>query len=598
MAENRLIGDYPVIGIRPTIDGRRGPLKVRESLEAQTMNMAKAAAKLFEENLKYSNGEPVKVVIADTTIGRVAEAAACASKFKKEGVDITLTVTPCWCYGSETMDMDPMTIKGVWGFNGTERPGAVYLAAVLASHAQKGLPAFGIYGHDVQNMDESDKIPEDVAEKLLRFGRAAVAAATMRGKSYLQIGSICMGIAGSIIDCNFIEEYLGMRVESVDEVEIIRRMTEGIYDKEEYEKALAWTKANCIEGFDKNPEDMQRTREEKDADWEFVVKMMCIIKDLMNGNKNLHEGCEEERVGHNAIAAGFQGQRQWTDFYPNCDFPESMLNTSFDWNGAREPYVLATENDVLNGLGMLFMKLLTNRPQMFADVRTYWSPEAVKRATGYDIEGVAKDAGGFIHLINSGACCLDANGAAKDENGNAVMKPWYEVTKEDQDNIMKNTTWNYADLGYFRGGGYSSRFETKDQMPATMIRLNLVKGLGPVLQIAEGWTVGLPENVSDALWKRTDYTWPCTWFAPRVTGEGAFKTAYDVMNNWGANHGAISYGHIGADLITLCSILRIPVCMHNVPEDKIFRPASWNAFGMDKEGQDYRACATYGPMYK
>ncbi len=598
MAENRLIGDYPVIGIRPTIDGRRGPLKVRESLEVQTMNMAKAAAKLFEENLKYSNGEPVKVVIADTTIGRVAEAAACASKFKKEGVDITLTVTPCWCYGSETMDMDPMTIKGVWGFNGTERPGAVYLAAVLASHAQKGLPAFGIYGHDVQNMDESDKIPEDVAEKLLRFGRAAVAAATMRGKSYLQIGSICMGIGGSIIDCNFIEEYLGMRVESVDEVEIIRRMTEGIYDKEEFEKALAWTKANCIEGFDKNPEDMQRTREEKDADWEFVVKMMCIIKDLMNGNKNLPEGCEEESVGHNAICAGFQGQRQWTDFYPNCDFPESMLNTSFDWNGAREPYILATENDVLNGLGMLFMKLLTNRPQMFADVRTYWSPEAVKRATGYDIEGVAKEAGGFIHLINSGACCLDANAEAKDENGNAVMKPWYEITKEDQDNIMKNTTWNYADLGYFRGGGYSSRFEAKAQMPATMIRLNLVKGLGPVLQIAEGWTVGLPENVSDALWKRTDYTWPCTWFAPRVTGEGAFKTAYDVMNNWGANHGAISYGHIGADLITLCSILRIPVCMHNVPEDKIFRPAAWNAFGMDKEGQDYRACATYGPMYK
>ncbi len=597
MAEKRIIGDYPVIGIRPTIDGRRGPLKVRESLEAQTMNMAKSAAKLFEENLKYSNGEPVKVVIADTTIGRVAEAAACAAKFKKEGVDITLTVTPCWCYGSETMDMDPNTIKGVWGFNGTERPGAVYLAAVLASHAQKGLPAFGIYGHDVQEADDTS-IPEDVKEKLLRFGRAAVATASMRGKSYLQIGSICMGIGGSIIDPAFIEEYLGMRVESVDEVEIIRRMTEGIYDKAEYEKALAWAKKNCIEGFDKNPEDMQKTREQKDADWEFVVKMMCIIKDLMNGNKNLPEGCEEEMVGHNAIAAGFQGQRQWTDFYPNCDFPESMLNTSFDWNGAREPYILATENDVLNGLGMLFMKLLTNRPQMFADVRTYWSPEAVKKATGYDIEGVAKEAGGFIHLINSGACCLDANGGAKDENGNAVMKPWYEVTKEDQDNIMKNTTWNYADLGYFRGGGYSSRFETKDQMPATMIRLNLVKGLGPVLQIAEGWTVGLPAEVSDKLWKRTDYTWPCTWFAPRITGEGAFKSAYDVMNNWGANHGAISYGHIGADLITMCSMLRIPVCMHNVPEDKIFRPAAWNAFGMDKEGQDYRACAAYGPMYK
>ena len=572
MAKNRLIGDYPVIGIRPTIDGRRGVLKVRESLEDQTMNMAKAAAKLFEENLKYSNGEPVKVVIADTTIGRVAEAAACADKFKKAGVDITLTVTPCWCYGSETMDMDKNTIKGVWGFNGTERPGAVYLAAVLASHAQKGLPAFGIYGHDVQNMDESDKIPEDVAEKLLRFGRAAVAAATMRGKSYLQIGSICMGIGGSIIDTAFIEEYLGMRVESVDEVEVIRRMTEGIYDEAEFKKALAWAKEKCNIGFDKNPVDLQLTKEKKEEQFEFVVKMACIIKDLMNGNPNLPKGCEEEMVGHNAICAGFQGQRQWTDFYPNCDFPEAMLNTSFDWNGAREPYILATENDVLNGLGMLFMKLLTNRAQMFADVRTYWSGEAVKRATGYDIEGKAKEANGFIHLINSGACCLDANGAVKDENGNGVMKEWYNMTEADCDAVMANTTWNMADLGYFRGGGYSSRFETKAEMPATMIRLNLVKGLGPVLQIAEGYTVDLPEKVSDTLWARTDYTWPCTWFAPRCDGkEGSpFKTAYEVMNNWGANHGAISYGHIGADLITLCSILRIPVCMHNVPEEKIF----------------------------
>ena len=597
MAKNRLIGDYPVIGIRPTIDGRRGVLGVRESLEDQTMGMAKRAAKLFTDNLKYSNGEPVKVVIADTTIGRVAEAAACADKFRKEGVDITVTVTPCWCYGSETMDTDPHTIKAVWGFNGTERPGAVYLASVLATHAQKGLPAFGIYGHDVQDLDDTT-IPADVEEKLLRFGRAAVACATMRGKSYLQIGSICMGIGGSIIDCDFIEDYLGMRVESVDEVEIIRRMTEGIYDEAEFQKALAWAKENCIEGFDKNPENLQKTREEKDADWEFVVKMMVIIKDLMNGNDKLPKGCEEEMVGHNAIAAGFQGQRQWTDFYPNCDFPESMLNTSFDWNGAREPYILATENDVLNGLGMLFMKLLTNRAQMFADVRTYWSGDAIKRVTGYDIDGKAKDSDGIIHLINSGACCLDANGAVKDENGNAVIKPWYEITEADQKAIMENATWNYADVGYFRGGGYSSRFETRAEMPATMIRLNLVKGLGPVLQIAEGWTVHLPEDVSDTLWKRTDYTWPCTWFAPRTTGEGAFKTAYDVMNNWGANHGAISYGHIGADLITLCSMFRIPVCMHNVPEEKIFRPAAWNAFGMDKESADYRACQNFGPLFK
>ncbi|MBO4662558.1 MAG: L-fucose isomerase [Bacteroidaceae bacterium] len=591
------MGAYPVIGIRPTIDGRRGALKVRESLEEQTMGMALSAKKLFEENLRYSNGEPVKVIIADTTIGRVGESAACAEKFKREGVDITLTVTPCWCYGSETMDIDPLTIKGVWGFNGTERPGAVYLASVLATHAQKGRPAFGIYGRDVQEADATE-IPEDVKEKLLRFGRAAVAAATMRGKSYLQIGSICMGIGGSIIDPSFIEEYLGMRVESVDEVEIIRRMTEEIYDHAEYEKALAWTKEHCKEGWDKNPDSIKKSPEQKEKDWEFVVKMMVIIKDLMCGNKNLPKGCEEEMVGHNAIAAGFQGQRQWTDFYPNGDFSEALLNSSFDWNGAREPYILATENDVLNGLGMLFMKLLTNRAQIFADVRTYWSPAAVKKATGYDIEGVAAEAGGFLHLINSGAACLDACGECVDADGKGVMKQWYDVTDEDIKKMTEATEWCAADNGYFRGGGYSSRYLTRAEMPVTMIRLNLIKGLGPVLQIAEGWTVNLPDEVSDKLWKRTDYTWPCTWFAPRVTGKGAFKTAYDVMNNWGANHGAISYGHIGADLITLCSILRIPVSMHNVDEDDIFRPAAWNAFGMDKEGADYRACAAYGPMYK
>ncbi|MBQ6678820.1 MAG: L-fucose isomerase [Lachnospiraceae bacterium] len=599
MSKNRYIGDYPVIGIRPTIDGRRGPLKVRESLEDQTMNMALAAKTLFTENLRYSNGEPVKVVIADTTIGRVAEAAACEDKFRKEGVAITLTVTPCWCYGAETMDMDKSTIKAVWGFNGTERPGAVYLASVLATHAQKGLPAFGIYGRDVQEAD-AEGIPEDVKEKLLRFGRAAVAAATMRGKSYLQIGAVTMGIGGSIISPEFIEEYLGMRVESVDEVELIRRMTEGIYDPEEYARALEWTKARCPEGFDKNPEFFRFTPEEKEAQWEFVVKMMVIIKDLMNGNPRLPEGFEEEAVGHNAIAAGFQGQRQWTDFYPNGDFAEALLNSSFDWNGAREPYILATENDVLNGIGMLFMKLLTNRAQMFADVRTYWSPEATKKASGYELTGKAKEAGGFIHLINSGACCIDACGEVRGADGAPVMKPWYEMNEEDIDACLKATEWCAADRGYFRGGGYSSRFLTRAEMPATMIRLNLVKGLGPALQICEGYTVQLPDEVSHILWKRTDYTWPCTWFAPRCDHkEGSpFNTAYDVMNNWGANHGAISYGHIGADLITLASILRIPVSLHNVPEKDIFRPAAWNAFGMDKEGQDYRACAAYGPMYR
>ncbi|MBR7082970.1 MAG: L-fucose isomerase, partial [Clostridia bacterium] len=488
---------HPVIGIRPTIDGRRGPMKLRESLEDQTMALANAAKKLFEDNLRYSDGTPVKVIIADTTIGRVPEAAACAEKFKREGVDITLTVTPCWCYGSETMDMDPMTIKGVWGFNGTERPGAVYLASVLATHAQKGLPAFGIYGHEVQDVGDVTKVPEDVKEKLLRFGRAALAVAQMRGKSYLQIGSMCMGIGGSIIDQAFMEEYLGLRVESVDEVEILRRMEEGIYDEAAFKKALAWTKEHCKEGRDDNPDFVKFTPEQKEKQWEFTIKMYCIIKDLILGNKNLPDKFEEEKAGHNAICAGFQGQRQWTDHWPNCDYPEAVLNSSFDFTGKKEPIVLATENDTLNGLGMLFMRLLTGRAQIFADVRTYWSPEATKRVTGYELEGHAKDAGGIIHLLNSGAACLDGCGECTDENGNHIMKQWWDVTEEDIKKMTDATVWCEAGFDNFRGGGFSSHYTTRAEMPATMIRLNLVKGLGPMLQIAEGWTVKLPDEVSD-----------------------------------------------------------------------------------------------------
>ena len=599
MAENRLIGEYPVIGIRPTIDGRRGPLKVRESLEEQTMNMARSAAKLFEENIRYSNGEPVKVVIADTTIGRVGETAACADKFRKAGVDITLTVTPCWCYGAETMDMNPYWPKAVWGFNGTERPGAVYLAAVLAAHAQKGLPAFGIYGHDVQDLNDNT-IPADVAEKILRFARAAMAVATMRGKSYLSMGSVSMGIAGSIVNPDFFQEYLGMRNESIDLTEIIRRMTEGIYDKEEFEKAMEWTRKNCMtkEGVDVNIPEKTKTREQKDQDWEFIVKMTIIMRDLMIGNPKLEKlGFKEEAIGHNAIAAGFQGQRQWTDFYPNGDYSESLLNTSFDWNGIREAFVLATENDACNGVAMLFGHLLSNRAQIFSDVRTYWSPEAVKRVTGKELTGLA--ANGIIHLINSGATTLDGTGEATDAEGNPTMKPFWEITEEEVDKMLKNTNWCPANRDYFRGGGFSSNFLSKGGMPVTMSRLNLVKGLGPVLQIAEGWTVELDPEVHRILDERTDRTWPTTWFVPRLCDRAPFKDVYSVMNNWGANHGAISYGHIGADLITLASILRIPVCMHNVEEDKIFRPHAWTAFGtQDKESADYRACANYGALYK
>ena len=597
MAKSRLVGSYPVIGIRPTIDGRRGALDVRGSLEEQTMNMAKSAAKLFEENLRYSNGEPVKVVIADTTIGRVGESAACADKFRKEGVDITLTVTPCWCYGAETMDMDPQTIKAVWGFNGTERPGAVYLASVLATHAQKGLPAFGIYGHDVQEADDTS-IPEDVKEKLLRFGRAAVAAASMRGKSYLQIGSVTMGIGGSIIDSDFIESYLGMRVESVDEVEIIRRMTEGIYDHAEFEKALKWAKETCKIGWDKNPEELQFSPEKKEEQFEFVVKMAVIIKELMNGCDNLDPAFSEEAIGHNALAAGFQGQRQWTDFYPNCDFPEALLNTTFDWNGAREPIPFATENDTLNGTTLMFLHLLTGRAAVFADVRTYWSPDSVKRVTGWTPNG--KAANGFIHLINSGAAALDGTGAVKDENGESVMKPWWDMTEKDIDACLNATTWPCANLGYFRGGGFSSSYSTQGVMPCTFARVNYVKHLGPTIQIIEGYTVELPEDVNKTLLGRTDPTWPSTWFAPiTVPDKVAVSDVYNVMANWGANHGCFVYGHIGEDLVTLASMLRIPVSLHNLSDDRLFRPHAWSAFGTtDLEGADYRACAAYGSLYK
>ena len=588
---------YPKIGIRPTIDGRQGG--VRESLEEKTMNLAKAVADLISKNLRNGDGSPVECVIADGTIGRVAETAACAEKFEREGVGATITVTSCWCYGAETMDMNPYWPKAVWGFNGTERPGAVYLAAVLAAHAQKGLPAFGIYGHDVQDLDDNS-IPADVAEKILRFARAAMAVANMRGKSYLSMGSVSMGIAGSIVDPNFFQEYLGMRNESVDLSEIIRRMTEGLYDKEEFEKAMAWTREYCMvnEGDDISNTIKAKNRQEKDADWEFIVKMTMIMRDLMKGNPKLLEmGFKEEAMGHNAIAAGFQGQRQWTDFYPNGDYSEALLNTSFDWNGIREALVLATENDACNGVAMLFGHLLTNRAQIFSDVRTYWSPEAVKRVTGKELTGRAK--GGMIHLINSGATNLEATGESLDKDGNPTMKQHWELTQEDVDKCLKATTWYPANRDYFRGGGFSSHFLSKGGMPVTMSRLNLVKGLGPVLQIAEGWTVDIDPDINEILDKRTDPTWPTTWFVPRLCPDrDAFKDVYSVMNNWGANHGAISYGHIGADLITLASILRIPVCMHNVEDNEIFRPSAWNAFGMDKEGADYRACQNYGPIYK
>ncbi|MFN8453409.1 MAG: L-fucose isomerase [Anaerolineae bacterium] len=590
---NRLVGDMPKIGIRPTIDGRLGG--VRESLENQTMIMAQNVARLLSENLRHPNGLPVECVIADGTIGRVAEAARCAEKFKQEGVGLSITVTPCWCYGAETMDADPLIPKAVWGFNGTERPGAVYLAATLAGHTQKGLPAFSIYGRDVQDSSDSS-IPADVAEKLLQFARAGLAVATMRGKSYLGMGGTSMGIAGSIVDPAFLEAYLGMRSESIDMSEFTRRLEEGIYDPEEYGRALAWVKENCTEGKDYNPPDKQHSRIHKDKSWETSVKMALIARDLMMGNPRLAElGFGEEALGHNAIAAGFQGQRQWTDHFPNGDFMEAILCSSFDWNGIRQPFILATENDHLNGISMLFGHLLTGTAQIFADVRTYWSPAAVKRVTGYSLSGRAE--GGILHLINSGPAALDGAGR-QTKDGWPAMKPFWEISPEEAAACLEATTWHTSMVEYFRGGGWSTRFRTRGDMPVTMCRVNLVKGLGPALQIAEGWTVDLPDDVHTTLDERTNPTWPTTWFVPNVTGSGPFRDVYTVMNNWGANHGSISYGHIGADLISLASMLRIPVYMHNVDETRLFRPSAWTAFGANEPmGADFRACAAYGPLY-
>ncbi len=591
--QNRLIGNMPKIGIRPTIDGRRQG--VRESLEGQTMRMARGAAEFLSANLRHPNGLPVECVIADSCIGGVAEAAHCAAKFAREGVGVSLTVSPCWCYGSETMDMEPLTPKAVWGFNGTERPGAVYLAAVLAAHNQKGLPAFSIYGRDVQDADDTS-IPPDVQEKLLQFGRAGLAVARMRGKSYLSMGGVSMGIAGSIVDHALFESYLGMRVESVDMVEFVRRIEEGIYDPAEFERGLVWVKANCREGEDYNPPGFVRTREQKERDWAISVKMTLIARDLMVGNPQLGElGYGEEALGHNAIAGGFQGQRQWTDHFPNGDFMEAILNSSFDWNGIRQPYIVATENDALNGICMLFGHLLTGSAQIFADVRTYWSAEAIQRVTGYMPQGAA--AGGVLHLINSGPAGLDGTGQ-QSIAGEPAIKPHWEVTPEEVERCLAVTTWHAGMTEYFRGGGWSTKFVTRGGMPVTMSRLNLVKGLGPVLQLAEGEIVELPREVHRALDERTNPTWPTTWFVPRLTGSGPFRDVYTVMYNWGANHGAFSYSHIGADLITLASMLRIPVFMHNVPEERIFRPSLWASFGaMDRQGADFRACANLGPLY-
>jgi L-fucose/D-arabinose isomerase len=260
---------------------------------------------------------------------------------------------------------------------------------------------------------------------------------------------------------------------------------------------------------------------------EVMVKMTLIIRDLMIGNPVLKDmGYGKEAEGHNAIASGLQGQRAWTDFMVNGDFAETILNSSFDWNGIRQPFVVATENDALNGIPMLLEHLLTGQTSIFSDVRTYWSTEAVKRVTGHVLDGRAKDC--IIHLINSGSTTLDGTGEMRGESGNPVMKPFWDIKDNEVKSCLKATRFCPANREYFRGGGFSTDFLTRGGTPVTMARINLVRGLGPVLQIAEGHTVDLPENVYDTLDSRTDPTWPSTWFVPILTGQGAFRYT------WGA----------------------------------------------------------------
>ncbi len=582
---------YPKIGIRPTIDGRENG--VRESLEVQTMTMANTLKSHIENNYCYPDGTPVQVVVAESTIGRYKEATDCEELFEKNNVCASITVTPCWCYGMEVIDLHPTRIKAVWGFNGTERPGAVFLNAVLSAHNQLGLPAFGIYGSEVMDNDRTD-IPDDVIPKIDKFIKGALAVGQLKNKSYLQIGGVSMGIAGSLVDFSLFQKYFNMNVVQVDMIEIMRRIDEGIFNPNEFETARAWVSENCTEIPDINKEHLKLTDLEIEEGLDFVTKMTLIIKDMMHGNEWLrNNGYNEEGLGNNSIAGGFQGQRQWTDYLPNGDFSETILNSSFDWNGPKSPTILSTENDALNGITMLFGHLLTNTAQVFCDVRTYWSPEAIKNLGNFTIDENLED--GMLHLINSGSAALDGTGKMRDENGNPVIKPFYDVTDEDMKNCLQATKWPVANREYFRGGGFSTNYLSEGEIPFTMTRVNLVNG-EPSIQIIEGKSIEISNDLYNAINDRTDPTWPSTFFIPN---ENTPLSTYEVMNNWGANHCVLTYGHVGDLFITLASMLRIPVSLHNIEEDRIYRPTMWTHYGtLDKTGSDFRTCEKLGPLYE
>jgi len=588
------LNKLPVIGIRAVIDPRR---KVYNRTYGQTQDMASSVADYLSDHVKYPNSLPLKCVVYQKCVSNIVEAQECSDYFKHLNVGAVITVATGWCYPLETMLLDAGIPHAVWGFNGTERPGAVFLAALTAACNLKGLPMFKIYGKEVREKDDK-RIPEDVGRKLLSFTRAALAASLMKGKSYLSLGTVSMGISGCISDELFFQQYLGMRISYVDMSEIQRRMNKGIYDPEELSKAIEWFSNNCKEGVDYNDPSLMHTKEQKAEDARDSIKLAIIVKDMMKGNQKLQDmGYEEEAAGYGAVAGGFQGQRAWTDQNANGDFMEAILNSTFDWNGRREPIVIATENDSSNAVSMLFGYLLTHTPQIFCDVRTYWSPETVKRITGEELEGRAK--GGMIHLLNSGAAALEGSGCLT-KDGKPVIKPYWEMTEDDIKSCLQSTRWSPAMLDQFLAGGFSSTYSTKGEMPVTITRLNMVYGIGPVLQIAEGYTYEASPNIHMNLLGRTDPTWPSTWFVPNtIPGDAAYNDVYSVMESWGANHCSMSYGHIGSELITLASMLRIPVTMHNVETNNLFRPALWKAYGTKElEAADRYACAALGPLYK
>lgn len=598
----RLVGQTPTIAITPVADGRAGAY---ESNVAGTWRMAEKVSRLIESRVRLPDGTAPRVVVAPEIVYGPRSGALAQEYFQREGVSANIWVSRSWSYSDELMSAcigigSTEWQQAAYGLNQTDRPGAVWLKAFCAAMDEKKRPIFSIYNPDLE--DESGDLSPYVAGRILRFARAAVAAAEMRGKNYLSVGGVSMGIIGSDARRNSFLQTFGMGTVSVDMVAIRGRIDQGFYDHEELESAFKFMKKNFKFSFDESQGPRPRDLDELIRE---TLRMTIIVRDLMIGNPKLasskvgkaqgFKANVERAQGANAIMAGTQGQRQWTDLYPNFDVTESILNSSFDWNGFRAPFVVATENDSKNGIGMLAANLVSGgMSQLFADIRTNWTPESVKKATGKDISRIAPQ--GFIDKRNSGAgaleYALDLFGLVKGGAGMSVQDV-AEAVRADaniQDRLIRDacagTTYMTAALEYFPGDGLSSHFRTPGGIPMTAYRYNMI-GDELTCSVVEGATVELPRDVADCIGRITDRTWPETYWVPRG------MSSFEYMSRIGPNHDGNSFGLIGADLLTLNAMLRVPVDMHNVPREDIFRPTFWDRCG----GDDFRACEKLGPVY-